>query len=205
MKIFLTSLFLIFFINHETEKKSYFFDYFLEYSEKSKGDNFFILMNSKDPSYFYYGHNTDYIKNRGFIVDENSDSAHDFEYRNENNSVQFKFLETRKTNKNNYVNPYVIESNTEKKDSLNTNLTAYAYYKKIRKKHSRKIEATFENCELKMPFRIFNLLSHGTFIDNSIALPKGILSYFSVDYGNGVILKYAITNKKNINTQLNIP
>lgn len=205
MKLIFTSLFFVLFINHQTVKKTYLFDYFLEYEEKKTGDKFFILINSKDPSYYYWGHNNYFEKRIGFIHDDNSDSSYKIAYKNHNNSVQFTYLESIKVKKSNYVNPYVIQSNTDKKDSLNTNLTAFAYYKKIRKKHSRKIEATFENCELKMPFEIFNYLTHGTFTDKPIAIPKGILIYFSVDYTNGVILKYSMINKKNIKTQLNIP
>jgi hypothetical protein len=204
MKALFVLLFTILITNKDTSRNFYLFDSYIEYKEKNTGNINFYLSNTKDNSYYLFGYDYGGENIKGSITDKISNYSHNFIVKNTLNAINFDYVYSALIVSHNYENNFFIEKKEEKLDSIKTKLTIYAYYKKKRKRYSRKIEIIFDNSNYKTQIDLISIFSHGTFIDKTIELPNGFPLEINVDYANGNFRNFILTKNKTINTQLNI-
>lgn len=205
---------IVLFISQNIFSQEYFFDYYYEYeSEKSVC---FILINSKDSNYAFFGHygtetnnNYDSTGASEYIVDFPRDVIHFYELENIENDVKFNYLRTKKYHEliGEFEKKNQYENIITKIDSVKESVKFIKYKQKNKRKNLAEIELLYDKNNINYIFHNSALIFflHHFFDNRNIENANNRLpSSISMDYYDGFKSYYKLNKIKKINSSLNI-
>ncbi|WP_293894185.1 hypothetical protein [Flavobacterium sp.] len=200
----------LFFFCQNVFCQEYYFDTFLEY-ERLYSQNDVFMLNSSNYDYVFYCYNIS-GNLEGKIIDHKNNIEHYYTLTNINNSIEFKYISSKKRNYKKEEPPCEMKTeNFEIKtvdiDSLNKSYEIIEYNNKKKKRIYQNASIIMMKIDTQiLPNLVYGFFNHFPICDrNLITFPKNYIpKHIKINYFNNAIREVTLKQNKKINTLLTL-